>query len=355
MQGAYGIRGRVLLGASLLLCLAAAISGPLGCGRQERSGSRGFYYWRTTFELSAREEALLNDLQVTKLYVRLFDLAWNSDAGVVAPIAPCILAQEFPTGVELVPVVYIKNEVFANEHAPRTLAEHVWLLVTRTMADAQAPFSEIQVDCDWTDSTREAYFAFCERLGEVASSEGRYVSATIRLHQVKYRYQTGVPPVKRGMLMFYNVGRFADASERSPIFNSEDAGRYVATIDAYPLPLDAALPIFSWGLHLRDGQVIGLISKPDLQDLVVMPGMVAESSGILRAAQAGFVNGDYLQEGDLIRIDGVTPAIAHEAAGLLAKYFHPRGDFTITLFDLDERNTAGYAAKDLDLLYSTVR
>ena len=50
------------------------------------------------------------------------------------------------------------------------------------------------------------------------------MSATIRLHQVKYRADTGVPPVDRGMLMAYNLLPPDQAGERSSILDNRELG-----------------------------------------------------------------------------------------------------------------------------------
>ena len=97
---------------------------------------------------------------------------------------------------------------------------------------------EIQIDCDWTDSTRNRFFRFTRTLGKLAHAEHSLISATIRLHQIKYFERTGIPPVDRGVLMFYNMGKLAAASERSSIFNTEDAEKYTSRLSQYPLPMD---------------------------------------------------------------------------------------------------------------------
>lgn len=43
---------------------------------------------------------------------------------------------------------------------------------------------EIQIDCDWTASTQEAYFEFLHYLKEKAKDKQIQLSATIRLHQL---------------------------------------------------------------------------------------------------------------------------------------------------------------------------
>ena len=78
------------------------------------------------------------------------------------------------------------------------------------------------------------------------------LSATIRLHQVKYYKQAGIPPVDRGMLMFYNMGKLNALTAENSIYNSNDAAGYIETVDDYPLKLDLALPAFSWAVHFRN-------------------------------------------------------------------------------------------------------
>ena len=67
---------------------------------------------------------------------------------------------------------------------------------------------EIQLDCDWNSSTQKKYFNLIEEMKLYPTWENIVWSATIRLHQLKYPKQTGVPPVNKGVLMFYNMGNF---------------------------------------------------------------------------------------------------------------------------------------------------
>jgi hypothetical protein len=216
-------------------------------------------------------------------------------------------------------------------------------------------FSEVQVDCDWTDRTRQAFFTFCRTLRSLTAGDHAILSATIRLHQVKYSDRVGVPPVDRGMLMFYNLGHLTADNARSSIFNVEDAQRYTASLDTYPLPLDGALAIFSWAVHGRSGRVVGLIEKPDPTALSRTAGVAPQDAEHYRAAQATLVQGSYLQEGDTLRLESMTPSLARQAGALLGQHFHPSAPFTLALFDLDERNLTTYAPQDLEALYTLTR
>lgn len=335
---------RRLLGFLLVSCLCA-------CHRAEAPAKRAFYYWRTTFALSKAERSTLESQRVGRLYVRLFDVAWDRASNAPIPVGRMVFQDALPAGLEIVPVVYLASSVFEHDSDPSALATRVWESALATGFS----FREIQSDCDWSDATREAYFAFCRTLRALAKSHGATLSATIRLHQVKYSARTGIPPADRGMLMFYNMGSLSAEPARISIFNREDAARYTAEIDRYTLPLDAALPVFSWAIHGRGGQIVGLIDKTDSATLDNTPALSRIAVDRYSATEAGFLRGSYLQKDDTLAVEAVTPALAKQAARLLAQNFHPRGEYAIALFDLDERNLGTYATQDLDDLYSAVR
>src|SRR5688572_20747218 len=82
---------------------------------------RAFYFWRTTFELSPAERNALADARVTKLYVRAFDL---DETGQV--VGRLTVVDRPPAGIEIVPVVFLRQELFHQAHDPRALAERTW-------------------------------------------------------------------------------------------------------------------------------------------------------------------------------------------------------------------------------------
>jgi hypothetical protein len=331
----------------LVLLLLAA-----GCGRPLES-KRAFYYWRTTFTLSEREHAALRDHRVTRLLVRFFDVAIDTNTGRAVPIGRISFRDRVPANVEVVAVVFLANQVFQASSAADGLASRVWTLVSSLAREGGISVSEVQVDCDWSDSTRDAFFAFCRELRAQGTGQLR-LSATIRLHQVKYRNRTGVPPVDRGTLMFYNVGRLGAESGRCSIFNAEDAARYVPFLDRYPVPLDVALAIFSWVVHARDGRIVGLLEKTEAAAL--------DASGFLRrtapqrwlVAEPAFFRGTYLKAGDTLTLEAATPVVTHQAASMLAGRLRPDAGFTLALFDLDERNLAAYPNAELEAVFSAL-
>lgn len=307
---------------------------------------RAFYFWRTTFKLTPVEQRALADLHVERLYVRMFDV----EAGAEGPsvIGKITSADPVPR-LDVVPVVYVKNEVF--RHPTGDLAPMVWRAVQDRAAALGFSPHELQLDCDWTEATREPYFAFVRALG----AESRLpLSATIRLHQVKYRERTGVPPVERGMLMFYNMGKFSADPDARAIFDTKSAEKYLARIHDYPLPLDAALPIWSWTLHLRDDRVESLMQSTDPDELASKDFLERAGDDRFRVTRSAFLHGTLLREGDVLKVEVTGPAETLAAATLISPEL-ARESRTLSLFDLSERNLTRHGTDKLDQVFHAIR
>lgn len=342
------------------VALAAACASPAS-SEGGPPPQRAFYYWRTTFRLSDTEQRALTDLGVTRLYLRAFDVSWSP-----ATSAPVLLGKlspvggaRPPAGIEVVPVVFLREEVLRYVRGPAlaALARQLWTEVRGRMALLDVTPRELQLDCDWTDTTREPFFELVARVREAAQLP---LSATIRLHQVKYRERTGVPPVERGMLMFYNMGELSADPEARHIFDPASAARYLARVSSYPLPLDLALPIWSWVVHLRDDHVVGLLQSTDPDELAAAPFLRRAAPDRFVAAESTFLHGTLLREGDVLKIEVTGPAEVLAAARQIAPHL-PRstsaaaGSRTVSLFDLSERNLARHAPATLDPVFRAIR
>lgn len=342
------------------LAIAAAIA-LVACGHDRAPtkppARRAFYYWRTTFAPTPTERAALTALHVDTLYLRMFDVGWAD--GAPAILGPLTIADGAtpPPGVAIVPAVYLTNELFkqlADAAVPALAAQVVREVTARTARLGVTP-RELQLDCDWTDTTRARYFAFLTAL-RAAVAPGTTLSATIRLHQVKYRERTGVPPVDRGMLMFYNMGTFSADPEARAIFDERAAARYLARLRDYPLPLDGALPIWSWVIHLRDDAVEGLLQSTDPDELATIDFLRPAGPGRYQAIRSTFLHGSFLRTGDILKIEVTGPAETLTAAGMLARHLAPTATpRTIALFDLSERNLARHGTDRLDHVFQTAR
>lgn len=343
---------RTTLAVALLVGLLASCG-----GRREATAPparRAFYFWRTTFALTPAEQQAIAALHVERIYLRVFDLGWADER--VATLGP-VTGTKPPEGVEIVPVVYIKAEVFKHLGAAQlpALARETWSHVQDRAAAIGFAVHELQLDCDWTDSTREGFFGFVRALKIAA---GVPMSSTIRLHQVKYRERTGVPPVERGTLMFYNMGKFSADPDARMIFDAASAAKYLARVDDYPLPLDLALPIWSWAVHTRDEVVVGLMQSTDPAELPALDFLRADGPDRFVATRDAFLHGEMLREGDVLKIEVTGPAETQGAAAMIAPHLAPTPPGTprtLTLFDLSERNLTRHGTDQLEAVFRAVR
>jgi hypothetical protein len=332
----------------LLTLLAVGCSSP-SHAQEGPPAERAFYYWRTTFALSARERAALAEAHVAKLYVRVFDIGWNATEGRPELLGKLAASEPAPAGLEVVPVVFIKQEVFAKLEAAgrQELARTTWAEVERRVKPLGGAPRELQLDCDWTDSTRDRFFAY---IRDVRAASHVKLSATIRLHQVKYRERTGVPPVDRGMLMFYNMGTFSSAVGTRAIFDANTAAKYLARIAEYPLALDLALPVWSWTVQVRDDAVVNLLQSTDPDELPKLDFLDSAGADRFVATRNAFLHGAMIREGDILKIERMTPADTRAAGAQVAPHL-AAGTRTISLFDLSERNLDRYGTDDLDQIF----
>ena len=276
--------------------------------------AEGVYYWRTTWSLEDQDQAVLQDHHLDHIYVRLFDLDYDFSQARTIPRGPVQFPQNLHLtygwdpkpnrrGLTLTPVVFIVNRVWQHERDPAGLAEQLSQSLDRFATDTPELLTgkHLQIDCDWTPSTRDAYFTFLKALRE-ARPDWTF-SATIRLHQYRERTKNGVPPVDKGLLMCYNLAPVADPETRDAIYDEALLTGYLKA-PTYPLPLDAALPIFRWGAAFRAGEFLGLT------DVVTdSTGYVRHTSGNhFEVTQEAEINGLFLRPGDHIRVDGLQNA-----------------------------------------------
>lgn len=314
----------------LILCFAIAC-------KQQQQPDISFYYWKTIFKLSPFEENCLNNNHVKRIYIRYFDIDLSSTSQKPFPRSP-IFFDHTPKGMEIIPVVYIKNEVMLDKNLNiDTLAQQTNQLINRINQQHHIKSNEIQIDCDWTLKSRDNYMRFIDTLSKISRKR---LSATIRLHQIKYYRKTKIPKVDRAVLMFYNMGKISIDSVNS-IYDSQISDRYIKSLKNYPLPLDYALPLFSWGIHIRDNTVIGLINKKDCPDIKKNTSFVLINDNKYRCKNALFLNGNYYKEKDQIKFESISNTDLLQMAQTLRKN-SSQAPKEIIFYDLDELNLANY-------------
>jgi hypothetical protein len=318
--------------------------------------SPSFYVWKTSFHLSASERSLLASQEVDELFVRFFDVDWDGATQQPLPVANIHISDSTIRNFKVIPVVFITNKVFLNimPDGIRELVQKMHQTIVAMANKHHLQISEIQIDCDWTEKSRTAYFQFLQLFNERIDHQNIPLSATIRLHQIKYFKRTGIPPVDRGMLMFYNMGNMNDTLGNNSIFNTRDASQYVSSINDYPLDLDVALPIFSWVVQSRQNRIVALMSNTYAHELAQLTGVTSTKPLYFRVDTPQFFRGEYFRKGDCLKVESVSPSLALEAADLLSHHLTKRSR-RVVMFRLDSLTISQYEEKDIQAIMDCFR
>jgi hypothetical protein len=345
------------------------------CSHPPRRVDRAYYYWKTR-EANNNERNFLREQGIRKLYVRQLDVDWSNVQGAIPVNGTSIetlndrLIRYDMFHVQMVPVVFITNKTF-ERIAPNDIPLLAKRLVRRCLpsydsVDIQYEHNhymqnyggpikpkEIQFDCDWTAKTSPAYFQFLKEVRNLAP-DSIIISATIRLHQYKYPDKTGVPPVNRGMLMVYNISDPKQYTPEQSIFDLTKASAYFAHTKKYKLPLDIALPAWSWCLVFRDHQFYQIengIAESELQQQAFLKH---KGNHYYQVTQDTVYRDLFLRPGDEIKAEGVDEAMLQQAAQLAGKAVNTP-NFTVTLFDLSEQEINRYSHETINKVYSSFR
>jgi hypothetical protein len=305
--------------------------------QQSKNPTIAFYYWKTVFKLSALEKETLQENEVKKLYIRYFDIDLDSKTQEPFPRTP-IHFDESTNGFAVVPVVYIKNSVMLEKNIDiLDLAQKTNSFIHQINEKNDISISEIQIDCDWTLLSRENYLKFLEHFKAISEKK---LSATIRLHQIKYYKKTKIPNVDRGVLMYYNMGKIAPDSLNS-IYDREIASAYLSSLKRYPLPINMALPIYSWVIHIRDGKVIGLKNKIDFNTLKTDTNFVQIKEGWCKVRSSNYKRGSFFKKNDLLKQEAISASNLLEMADDLEEHTATNTE-EIIFYDLDAFNIKKY-------------
>ena len=314
-----------------------------------------FYYWRGRFDIGVQEERALKHLNVRKLYVKFFDVDVGRD-GEAVPLAVLQVAERVPDSIEVVPVVFITNRTLRGlgDAEVERLARRIAVKVDERWGEiSTGEMQELQLDCDWTERTRGQYFALIRYLRKAIPERNCKLSATIRLHQLKYAQRTGVPPVARGMLMFYNVGDVEDYGVDNSILDLAEAEKYLDESTGYALPLDVALPIFRWGVLYRNGRMIKLINNLSMEDLGDSSRFEPLSENRYEVLKSTYLNAYYLYRYDVIRLEAISARQLQQAAEMLKPFLRKQDTTTLSLYHLSPATLNHYEHESLQAVFQS--
>lgn len=269
----------------------------------------GFYFWKTVFQLDTVEYRALKEIAAKSIYIRIMDIDFDPSGVQAVPVSPITFSQPVPQEHALIPVVFINQRIFSEMDSLeiRALANKIVPFVSAKIKQAgKEEFNELQLDCDWTQSSRDKFFYLLKYIQELPALKRIVVSSTLRLHQVKNTVTSGIPPVKKVALMCYNMGNLRQFGNQNSILNQQDLKTYLGgPLRNYPLEMDIALPLFQWFVVFRNNNYIGIskhISEQDINNTTLFTHNPNSNLYIL-TVDLPKAN---LKKGDVVRFEKVT-------------------------------------------------
>lgn len=311
-----------------------------------RKVNTSFYYWKTVYKQNATEGAYLNHLHSHQLYMRIMDVDMDEDGITPVPVSPIAFQSKLPDTIQIVPVVFIVNDVLRNQSHPKLddLSRKLYHFVTGKVTQAgKADFAELQIDCDWTAETRDNYFYLLRQIKLLLGK--RQLSVTLRLHQLKNQRSSGIPPADKVLLMCYNMGNLRKYGNQNSILDVNELKKYAGpNLGSYPMPMDIGLPLFEWAVAFRNKQYIGIDKRIKIDNLNAQNQFKSNGNNMYTAKTDLPAYG--LQIGDEVRWETSALADVQSATTYIAHYLKP-GNVNIVYFHLDEALVNKYKYEDL--------
>lgn len=313
-----------------------------------------FYFWKTVFQLDTIEQRALKEVAAQSIYIRIMDIDFDPSGVQAVPISPVTFSQQVPKEQAIIPVVFINQRIFAEMDSLqiRALASKIVPFVTAKVKQAgKEKFNELQLDCDWTKTSRDKFFYLLNYIQELPDLKNVVVSSTLRLHQVKNTLTSGIPPVKKVTLMCYNMGNLRQFGNQNSILNQQDLNTYLnGTLRNYPMEMDIALPLFQWFVVFRNNSYIGIskyISEQDINNKALFTPNPNSSLYILKVD----LPKANLKKGDIVRFEKVTQNDLLQTAKFL------RGELKgkkhqIIFYHLDQATLANHGNAELQEIIS---
>lgn len=318
-----------------------------------------FYYWKTkNWTLEQEEEITIKNASIEKLYVKFFEIANDEIQGNI-PVSKNNIRIKGPYNpsknpqADIVPCVYIRNQVFkkSNKKELDVLAENIHYLVEKKKKDnfrKSKVINEIQIDCDWTLSTKDNYFYFLEKIKEFSKKE---ISCTLRLYTYKYPKKMGVPPVDKVMLMCYNLINPSTNRDKNSILDIEELKKYLVKKEKYPKHLDVALPLYSWMQVFQNNEFTKVVYKDFNTIKKVTKPIKPLWLEVIKDTTAADM---YLRIGDKIKYDEITLETVKKAIKIIKENVYLDKEITFSFFHLDHEQLKNFTNEEIRDLYTVI-
>jgi hypothetical protein len=321
--------------------------------REPRQITPSFYYWKSILTLTNFENQKLDSLKIKTIYIKFFDVEWDEAAGRPVPVAKLQASgYKLQKGISIIPTVFITNECIQKIDTSqiKKLAENIYSLILEIkQANGFNLVPEIQIDCDWTESTKEKYFQLLNNTK--LKTQNTKLSCTIRLHQIKFLSKTGVPPVDGGLLMCYNMGNLKNPETKNSILETEELKKYIGNLSSYPLPLDVAFPLFNWKVLYRNNQYIGLIQN--LPDAAFNNSFCTQTGNRFRIIKDTLLAGYDLRKGDMLRDEQSDINEVLATAKEISRHLKNTA-LRVSLYHLDSVILSKYSTHELESIYNSL-
>ena len=333
-----------------------------------RTITPAFYFWKSTWQPTAYEKQKLDSLKVNNVYLKYFDVDWNAATHQPMPVA-MIRFKEKPA-YTITPVVFITNECLQQMDTSQinNLADKIITSIASINTNNSIDnIEEIQIDCDWSANTKNKYFALLNNIKEsfdlltpvkdrIKSTRAVpsliQLSCTIRLHQVKFKDQAGIPPVDKGLLMCYNMGNLKSPDAENSIIDLSEFKKYTRALSNYPLDLDVALPIFDWKVWFRDGRYHGITEE--FPDSLLMSPVFTKKNNRYQINQDTILAGYDFKKGDLLRYETSQLQAINDIASDVSDHLK-NTRCKVALYHLDAVLLKKYSAHELENIYNSLR
>lgn len=319
---------------------------------------RAFYCWQDRY-LESEIIKHLKDVQISKLYVKLFEVDYTEALGnyPFSKNKPSTYSFSDLDSIQIVPVIFIKNEIFKfnDEKSLDKLADNIVFLIEKYSYDIDYynnkekifNYDEIQIDCDWTKSTKDKYFYLLTKIKQLSNKK---MSCTLRLYAYKYPDIMGIPPVDKASLMCYNLMKPLSEKNKNSILDISEFKKYLNKKRSYPIHLDIALPSFFWTQLYQNNQFVSLIDFCP-KDVISFAKQVKPFWYVVEKDTN--INYDfYLKTGDQLKCEDVSAETINQAIDLIKKYVSLDKNTTISFFDLDKNTFNQYTDEEFSHFYS---
>ncbi|MBF0576143.1 hypothetical protein [Dysgonomonas sp. GY617] len=322
----------------LIITLVVSCSSP---EKRTLDEQNSFCYWKTTFTFDSLDNNVWKQTTANHMYIRYFDVGWDNTSKKAKPISTVANKDSLPCK-HITPAIFFSNNVFEQSTNQQldTLVTRIKSRIEQTneqfaIQDFANKYSEILIDCDWSKGTKDKFFYFIEKLKEAIPN--KEITTTLRLWQYRNPTMAGIPPVKRVLLMCYNLQAANEYDIENSIITLNEIKKYVNEV-SYPLKTDIALPLFSWGVIFRNKEFKGVIRNATCENYSNNKQYTSIEENRFRLNEEMIIGDFFARPGDEIRVEALSPKELQELTKYLLSEIKTDKYSRITFFTWDTNN-----------------